>query len=112
MGATIRIGDEVQILASAHHRKRREEAKGPTRGKVIAVDRASGTVTVEGCNIRTKHLKRSQRHPQGGVLRREAPVPASRVMLVAEDGKPVRLSRAERSGDRIVRKAAKAGNGS
>ncbi len=110
MGVTIRMGDEVQVLASAHHRRRRDEAKGPTRGKVIAVDRSSGTVTVEGCNIRTKHLKRSQRHPQGGVLRREAPVPAARVMLLASDGKPVRLSRAERSGDKIVRKAAKAGD--
>ena len=32
--------------------------------------------------------------PQGGRLKREAPVPAARVMLVAEDGKPVRVKRA------------------
>lgn len=106
MSVSIRVGDEVQVTSGAG-----TNGTAPVRGKVIAVDREKGLVTVEGYNLRTKHLKRSAQTPQGGRLKREAPVPAARVMLVAEDGKPVRLARAERKDGRIVRKPGKPGNG-
>lgn len=114
MSVTIRVGDEVQVRVSRRAESRRASARQAegkraesTRGKVIAVDAGSGTVTVEGHNLRIRHLKRSTRHPEGGRLEREAPVPASKVMLVASDGKPVRLSDAVRDGGRIVRRAGK-----
>ena len=78
-----------------------------TRGKVTAVDRERGLVTVEGHNLRIRHLKRSQRHPQGGRLEREAWIPLAKVMLVAEDGKPVRLADAERRDGKVVRRTAR-----
>ena len=106
MALTIRVGDEVQVTAGARNRKKDE----PTRGKVIAVDRDNNLLTVEGYNLRTKHIKRSASTPQGGRVQREAMLSASRVMLVAEDGKPVRLAKGERTKDgRIVRKADTAG---
>lgn len=101
MSISIRVGDEVQVMAGARNRNK---AKEPTRGKVVSVDREAGLVTVEKYNQRTKHLKRSPRHPQGGRVLREAAVRISRVMLVAADGRPVRLARAERVDGRIVRK--------
>ena len=103
MSVSIRIGDEVQVMSGSRNRNRERPA---TRGKVVAMDRESGLVTVEKYNLRTKHLRRSQRHPGGGLVQREAPVHVSRVMLVASDGKPVRLSRAERVDGKVVRRAS------
>ncbi len=101
MGVSIRVGDQVEVVAG----KRSRKAGEPTRGKVTSVDRAKGVVTVEGHNVRTKHLKRSASAPQGGRIRRELPVAISNVMLVAADGKTVRLARAERGDDgSIVRR--------
>jgi large subunit ribosomal protein L24 len=106
MAVSIRVGDEVQVTSGAG-----TSSATPVRGKVISVDREKGLVTVEGYNLRTKHLKRTAQTPKGGRLKREAPFPAARVMLVAEDGKPVRLARAERKDGRIVRKPGNPGNG-
>ena len=115
MSLTIKIGDEVQVRVTRRGERRRAErrqAEGKraevTRGRVIAVDREAGTVTVEGHNLRIRHLKRSAKHPQGGRLEREAPVPMGRVMLVASDGKPVRAAAGERKEGKVVRKAGRA----
>lgn len=119
MATQIRVGDEVQVRQSRRaerrisERRAAEQKRTPvTRGKVTAVDRERGLVTVEGHNFRIRHLKRSQRHPQGGRLEREGWIPIARVMLVAEDGKPVRLAHAERREGKVVRReaAAKAGS--
>ena len=59
-----------------------------------------------------KHLKKSQRHPQGGRLEVESPVAISNVMLVNDAGVPVRLAKVVREKDgKIVAKhgAAKPG---
>lgn len=111
MAVTIRVGDEVQVRVSRRAEKRLAERRAGeqkraavSRGKVIAVDRDRGYVTVEGHNLHIQHLKRSPRRPQGGRLEREHPVPLSKVMLVAADGKPVRLSEAERRDGKIIRK--------
>lgn len=101
MAFSIRVGDEVQVMSGARNRNRERPA---TRGRVVSIDREAGFVTVEKYNLRTKHLKRSQRHPGGGRVEREAAIRLSRVMVVASDGKPVRLARAERVDGKIVRR--------
>ena len=53
-----------------------------TVAKVLRVVRASGKVVVEGVNKVYKHVRRSQKNPQGGRLSKEMPVPASNVLLV------------------------------
>ena len=77
MSVSIRVGDEVQVVSGSRNRNRE---RPPTRGRVVAIDREHGLVTVEKYNLRTKHLRRSQRHPGGGRVQREAPVAISRVM--------------------------------
>ena len=52
------------------------------RGKVLKVDREKKRVTVEGVNRVYKHVKPSQKNPQGGRLSKEMPVSVSNVMLV------------------------------
>lgn len=117
MSVSIRVGDEVQVLVSRRSERRLSERRiaarkreAVTRGRVTSVDREGGRVVVEGHGFRIQHLKRSQKHPQGGRLERESWVEIARVMLVATDGKPVRLARADRIDGKIVRKAASGGS--
>lgn len=53
-----------------------------TRGRVLRVDYKSGRIVVEGVNRVFKHVRRSQRNPQGGRLSKEAPIQLSNVLLV------------------------------
>jgi len=53
-------------------------------GKVLRVNRKLGKLVVEGVNRVYKHVKRSQKNPQGGRLSKEMPLPASNVQLVCE----------------------------
>lgn len=79
----IRINDEVVVVAGA--------SKG-RRGKVLKVDREESRVVVEGINRVYKHVKRSQKNPQGGRLSKEAAIPMSNVMLICpQTGQPTRV---------------------
>jgi len=71
----IRVDDIVEVLGG-------DDAG--TRGKVLNVDRQAGKATVEGVNRVYKHVRRSQKNPQGGRLSMEMPVPMSNVALVCE----------------------------
>ena len=71
----IRTNDTVKILTG-------DDAG--SRGRVLSVNRESGKVVVEGVNRVYKHVRRSQRNPQGGRLSMEMPVFASNVLVVCE----------------------------
>lgn len=83
----IKAGDMVEV--------RTGNARG-TRAKVLSVLPASGQrpdrVVVEGVNRVYRHIKRSQKNPQGGRLSKELPIDASNVLLVCGGcGKATRL---------------------
>jgi large subunit ribosomal protein L24 len=82
----IKTGDLVEV--------RTGNAKG-TRAKVLSVrPEADGgaKLVVEGVNRVYRHLKRSQKNPQGGRLSKEMPIDASNVLFVcAACGKATRL---------------------
>jgi len=94
----IKKGDMVMVIAG------RERGK---TGKVLGVSPRSGRVTVEKLNIIKRHSKPTQKHKQGGILEREAPLAISNVMIfsqgvqkpsrvgvkVLEDGRRVRVLR-------------------
>lgn len=62
------------------------------QGKVLRVDKDARKVVVEGVNRVYKHVRRSQRNPQGGRLSKEMPIDASNVMLIdPQSGKPTRV---------------------
>ena len=79
----IRTGDTVEVIA------------GNDRGqksKVLKVDRSTGKAVVEGVNRVKKHIRRSQKYPQGGVLSKEMPVQLSNVKYFCSScGKATRL---------------------
>ena len=52
------------------------------RGRVLRVDHASRKLVVEGVNRVYKHVRRSQKNPQGGRLSREMPISVANVLLV------------------------------
>jgi large subunit ribosomal protein L24 len=59
---------------------------------VIKVDRATGKALVEGVNRVKKHIRRSQKYPQGGVLSKEMPVRLSNLQYFCiACGRAVRL---------------------
>lgn len=53
-----------------------------TRGRVLRVDYKSERILIEGVNRVFKHVRKSQKSPQGGRLKKEAPVQLSNVQLV------------------------------
>jgi large subunit ribosomal protein L24 len=89
--------DQVEVLAGDDRGK---------RGRVLRTAPEDGTVYVENLNYMWKHLRRSQQHPQGGRLQKEAPIDASKVMIVCascgERTKVKRVSRTEKRGEKIV----------
>ena len=78
-----RIDDEVEVIAGAD--------KGH-RGKILKIDRKNNKLIVEGAAKVWKHVRKSQKNPQGGRLNKEMPISASNVMLVdPSSGKPTRI---------------------
>jgi len=91
--AAIRAGDMVQVIAG---NERGDQAK------VLSVDHKAGKALVEGINRVYKHVRPSQRNPQGGRLSKEMPVQLSNLMLICES-----CSRPTRSGYRFLEDGSK-----
>ncbi len=67
-------------------------------GKVLHVK--DGKVTVEGCNMVSKHSKPNAANPQGGIVQQEAAMDISNVMLVV-DGKATRVGFEIKDGKKV-----------
>jgi large subunit ribosomal protein L24 len=79
----IRSGDTVEVQSG--------NGRG-TRAKVLSVDPTAGKLVVEGVNRVYRHMRRSQKNPQGGRLSRAMPIDASNVLIVCSAcGKAARL---------------------
>lgn len=77
-------------------------------GKVLQVLPDKQKVIVEGVNYIHKTLRKSQENPQGGIVRKEAPVAISNLLLYCpECKKGVKVSRERSSGGKFVRKCKK-----
>ena len=69
----IKIGDTVKVISG--------KDRG-TVGKVLTVNHQKRTLVVEGVNKVKKHVRPSQKNPQGGRLSKEMPVDSSIVMAL------------------------------
>ncbi|MEO1616127.1 MAG: 50S ribosomal protein L24 [Planctomycetota bacterium] len=79
----LKVDDEVLVISGGD--------KGH-RGKVLVVDRKKNKVVVEGAGLVRKHVRRSQKNPQGGRLSKEMPIHASNVMVIdPQSGQPTRV---------------------
>lgn len=84
----IRVDDTVEVIAGDDN---------GVRGKVVQIDRQAGKILVEGVNRVFKHVRRSQKNPQGGRLSKEMPIQLSNVKLVCP-----KCSHATRVGTRVL----------
>lgn len=69
----IKKGDTVKVITGDY--------KGKT-GKVLHVLKAENRVVVDGVNIVSRHTRPSQTYPDGGIIKKEAPIHASNVQVV------------------------------
>ncbi len=63
------------------------------QARVLEVYPARERVLVEGVNLRLKHTKPNQTHPNGGRIEAERPIHVSNVMNVDSSGNPTRIGR-------------------
>jgi large subunit ribosomal protein L24 len=100
----IRKGDSVVVISGDD--KDRSQPR-----KVLSVIPSESRVLVEGVNLVTKHLKPNAQNPQGGIVKEEAPIHISNVMLWDAKAKaPARIKRerTETAFSRISKKSGEA----
>ena len=68
----VKNGDVVKVISGNH--------KGQV-GEVKHIDRVADRVVVEGVNVRTVRLKKTQQNPQGGEIEQEMSIHVSNVAL-------------------------------
>ncbi len=89
----IKTGDTVRITAGDH--------KG-TEGKVVQVNIEKNKAIVEGANMVSKHEKPSAKNPQGGIVKKEAPIHISNLALIdAKSGEATRVGYEVRDGKKV-----------
>ena len=97
----IKKNDTVFVLAG--------DDKGKT-GKVLKVLVEKQRAIVEGVNIVSKSAKPSAKHPQGGIIKQEAPIHISNLNVVdPKTGKPTRIGRKKDADGKTVRYSKKSG---
>jgi large subunit ribosomal protein L24 len=97
----IKKGDTVMVITG--------ESKGQ-KGRVLEVDRKKDRAIVEGVNLVSKHTKPNSKAPQGGIVKKEAPVHLSNLMLMdPTSGKPTRVGKKLNEKSKLVRYSKKSG---
>jgi len=90
----IKSGDIVRVIAGDH--------KG-SEGKIVRVLREKNKAIVEGVNMVSKHTKPSAKNPQGGIVKKEAPIHVSNLCLIDPKSKEVTKVGFKQEGDKKVR---------
>jgi large subunit ribosomal protein L24 len=97
----IKKGDNVMVIAG--------ESKGQ-QGKVLVIDAKKSKAIIEGINLVTKHSKPNAENPEGGIVKKEAAINISNLMIIDASGNATRIGRKqhEKSGN-MVRYSKKSG---
>tara|TARA_B100001250_G_scaffold390869_1_gene391214 strand:- start:330 stop:653 length:324 start_codon:yes stop_codon:yes gene_type:complete len=65
-----------------------------TKGKVVKVFSKTNRAIVEGANLISKHTKPNAENPQGGIVKKEATIHISNLMLIdPKSGDPTKVGR-------------------
>jgi len=97
----VKKGDLVKVIAG--------DSKG-SQGKILEVILEKGRAIVEGANMVSKHTKPNAATPNGGIVKMEAAIHISNLMLVdPKTGKPTRVGRKRNDAGRLVRIAKTTG---
>lgn len=100
----IKKGDIVRVMSG-------EGAAAETNeGKVLSIDREKGRALVEGLNLVSKHTKPNAQYPEGGIIKKEAGIHVSNLMLVdPKSGEPTKVGRRVGKDGKLERYAKKSG---
>ncbi len=90
----VKAGDLVKVIAGNH--------KGE-QGKIVRVFADKNTAVVEGINMVSKHTKPSAANPQGGIVKKEAPIHISNIALIDPKTKEATKVGYRTEGDKKVR---------
>ena len=91
--AKIKKGDKVIIITGKDKNK---------TGVVEKVFPTSKRLAVSGINMIKKHMKKSKKFPQGGIIELNAPIHISNVMLLdPAQGKPSRVGFVIKNDDKL-----------
>lgn len=97
----IKKGDTVKVIAG--------NSKG-MQGKVLIVETKDYKAIVEGINLVSKHTKPNAKNTQGGILKQEAPVHISNLMVVDSKGNTTKIGRKlDAKTEKLVRYSKKSG---
>ena len=97
----IKKGDTVVVNAG--------DDKGK-QGRILEVDRVKNKAIVEGINMVSKSTKPNAKSPQGGIVKKEAFIHLSNLMVVdPKTGKGTRIGRKLNAENKLVRFAKKSG---
>ena len=79
----IKKGDNVMVIAG--------NSKGQS-GRVLVIDADAKRAIVEGVNMMSKHTRPDAKNPKGGIVKKEASVHISNLMLMDKAGQPTRTA--------------------
>lgn len=97
----IKKNDTVYVLSGNDKKK---------TGKVLKVLVEEKRAIVEGINIVSKSTKPNAKHPQGGIIKQEAPIHISNLSVIdPKSGKPTRIGRRKDENGKSVRYSKKSG---
>jgi len=97
----IKKGDTVKIISG--------DAKGKT-GVVVSVNPDANKAIVEGINVVSRHTKPTATQPNGGIVKKEAPIHISNLMLVnPATGETTRTGRKVDANGKLQRYSKKTG---
>lgn len=80
----IKKGDNVMVITG--------ESKGQ-QGRVLFIDPVKQKAIVEGINMVSKHTRPNADNPKGGIIKKEAPIQASNLMVIDAAGNATRIGR-------------------
>jgi large subunit ribosomal protein L24 len=81
----VKRGDTVLVISG--------DEKGK-RGVILSIDTKKERAIVEGLNLVTKHLKPTASNPNGSIIKKEAPIHLSNLMLIdPATGEPTKTGR-------------------
>lgn len=90
----------VQVITGDHKGK---------KGRVLRVITATNRAVVEGVNIVTKHKKSRAQNQPGSIVKEEAPLHISNLMVIDGQGNPTRVGRRVNEEGKLTRFSKKSG---
>ncbi len=95
----IKKGDMVYVNAG--------DDKGK-KARVLEIFKKNSRAIVEGVNIISKHTKPNSEYPEGGIIKKEAPIHISNLMVIdPANGEPTRIGRKRNNDNKLVRYSKK-----